>query len=142
MSQVLGLKWNAWVNPLDIRVQKFYSLTYPIFLNSFPSFIYIIYLTTEKLKEEKRKRNFHTLFIFFWLVCSNKMVKITLIRSCASLSLSGPFSSLIGSLSCMVVWLHELHSLYSLHMSDLFIYLFIHTFPYPLLEILHGIILF
>ena len=70
------------------------------------------------------------------------MVKITLTRSCASLSLSGPFSSLIGSLSCMVAWLHELHSLYSLHMSDLFIYLFIHTFPYPLLEILHGIILF
>ena len=70
------------------------------------------------------------------------MVKITLTRSCASLSLSGPFSSLIGSLSCMVVWLHELHSLYSLHMSDLFIYLFIHTFLYPLLEILHGIILF
>ena len=60
------------------------------------------------------------------MVCSNKMVKITLTRSCASLSLSGPFSSLIGSLSCMVVWLHELHSLYSLHMSDLFIYLFTH----------------
>ena len=46
LSQVFGLWWHAWVNPLVIRVQKFYSLTYSILLNSLPSFINIICLTT------------------------------------------------------------------------------------------------
>ena len=117
--------------------------SYLSYLFEFSSFFYLYNLFDNwETQRRKKKKDFPHPFYFFWLVCSNKMVKITLTRSCASLSLSGPFSSLIGSLSCMVVWLHELHSLYSLHMSDLFIYLFIHTFPYPLLEILHGIILF